>query len=448
MFGRSILRQTLAMLSTYIVLLHMGTAYAWAASHMSFFQSKQGHGFTDEECTMVASLMHIGRLSAPIVNLLVMGKYGRKPPLTLASFLMVIASLMQIIYKSVTAVYIARCLMGFGIGTYDGFGIIYQGEITSKHVRGIFLTLNAAFYAGGILLQYILAYYFTFEETSLITTTLAVFHVLLAYFMVESPYYLAEQGKLAEASKVLGWLRAKEEKQIENELQEISTIEKVTDYSEFFINFKKPEVYKSYCISLLLGIVASILMTTMVAFANYIVPDTGVVSSYHFGMLLCIIPMCSGFISAALVERCGRRPLLIVSLFMETIVNGIIAVMFLLQQQFHVEISHFSWIVFALVVLFFVTYSIGTYPMVLAVRSEIFPPSYKVLGINICIGLNSTTNFVFTIFFMEVVLKYGMYLNYVVFSLACLVGLLIVYFFLPETKGKTLAEIQSMLKKS
>lgn len=337
-------------------------------------------------------------------------------------------------------------MFGFGVGMYDCFGTIYIGEISLKSIRGIFMTLNIAFYSGGILIQYILGYYLTYKETSTLTIALSIILLLSTYYMVESPYHLVEQNQIEEASKVLSWLRASEEKQIQNELHDIINMERAANFKEFISKFKNPEVYKSYIIVFVLGIIASALMTTTVTFANYIVPSSGIISSYHFAMLLCCIPLFASFLSTFVVDRYGRRPLLIGSFLFETIINGIITVLYVLQEKFAVEIPHFSWLVFGLVFVYLITYSLVTYPPILTLRSELFPASYKILGCNICISLNATTNFVCTIFFMQVTQIYGMYLNYVLFTISCFVGVLTVYFLLPETKGKTLHEIQLILK--
>lgn len=95
-------------ISAYLLNFHMGLGYAWAASNMKYLQSSEGNGFTYEECTMVASLLHIGRLSSPFACFTVMRRFGRKPPIVLASLLMLISTVMTTVYKTVIPVYIAR----------------------------------------------------------------------------------------------------------------------------------------------------------------------------------------------------------------------------------------------------------------------------------------------------------------------------------------------------
>lgn len=456
-------------ISAFMINFHMGLAYAWPASNMNYLKSEDGHRYTNKECTMVASLIHIGRMFAPLASLTILGKFGRKPPLILAASLMMVSSVMILVYKSAMAIYIARWLstndslefyfplsdihvhdyrfmLGFGIGTYDCFGTIYIGEIVSENVRGIFLTLVVLCYNAGILIQYILAYYLTYTESNTISLAISIIMLVSTHNIVESPYWLVEHNQHNRASKILSWLRVCEEKQVQDELQDIANMERVTNYSEFFSNFKNPEVYKSYSIVLTLGVIASSLMTTTVTFANYIVPATAHWTSDHFAMLLCCIPMINTFLSSFFIDRCGRRPLLIGSFFLETIVNGVIAALYILQEKFYAHIPHFSWIVFILLMLYLVIYSLATYPPILALRSELFPASYKILGVNICICLNAATNFVCTIFFMQVTQLYGMYLNYLVFTVCCFFGMILVYGLLPETKGKTLFEIQRILK--
>lgn len=60
--------------------------------------------------------------------------------------------------------------------------------------------------------------------------------------------------------------------------------------------------------------------------------------------------------------------------------------------------------------------------------------------------LNATTNFVWAIVFMMMIQIYGMYINFLTCVVVCFVGIVSVYYLMPETRGKTLSEIQLILK--
>lgn len=323
---------------------------------------------------------------------------------------------------------------------------MYVGEISSKDVRGIFATLYVTFYDLGSLLQFFFGWYLSYRMTAIITAALSASAVLSTYLLSESPFFLQSIGKKEKAYEILCYLRDDEGKNVANELQDTRTINAASNLREFVSNFKRPEVYKSFIVVTVLGVIAALLMTITISFANYLVPNSTYISGDCFAMILCFIPVWASIFSTFFIEKYGRRVLLISSFIVLGFLTAIISVLFYIDERTSYKIPHFSLILAVVILLFVTIFSFSMYPTVIAIRSEMFPPAYKVFGTNMSIWFNSFTSLFSTVVFMKLNELNLIYLVFVSFTITCQLAIVFTYFIIPETKGKTLNEIQRILR--
>lgn len=322
---------------------------------------------------------------------------------------------------------------------------MYIGEVAMKNIRGTISCCTTASFNFGVICQYVLGFYLSYDDAAVITLSMAVVMVISTYCLIESPYYLATNNQTDKALKVLVWLQLLEVKTAEKELRDISKNPNPS-LSNFFKLFKNPEIYKSFVILLSLGFLSTILTTTFISFANFIIPDTKFLSSEHFAIFLNAIPTVMSVLSALCIDHLGRRKLLLVGFSSGIFLNTIITLLYYIEEKSLLKIANFSLIIFALIALLLIILSLCVSPIVVALRTELFPITHKIFGISSNIMLNSLALSLTTVFFMEVALKLGIYLNFLLYCLSCVIGLVFVSYVLPETKGKSLTEIQEILK--
>lgn len=339
-----------------------------------------------------------------------------------------------------------RFIFGFATGTYTPFCNMYVGEISSKNVRGIFATLYVMFYDIGTLLQFFCGWYLSYTQTAIVTTVISATAVLSTYYLSESPFFLISNGQKQQAYRILCYLRDNRGKEVANELQDTRGINSTSNICEFISNFKRPEVYKSFIVVIILGIIASLLMTVTVSFANYLIPSTKYLSGDGFAMILCCIPVWASLSSTFLIERYGRRSLLMSSFISIGFMVAVVSVLLYIHEQTMYKVPYFTWILATMILLFVTIFSFSTYPTVIAIRSEMFPPAYKVFGTNTTIMFNSLTSLLSTVMFIKLKQLNLIYVVFVAFTITCKLGLAFTYFVIPETKGKTLNEIQRILR--
>lgn len=338
---------------------------------------------------------------------------------------------------------------GLAVSFIESYTALYVGEVSSKNLRGMISTFSVTMFNFGILVQYALGVYVPYDEASRIMLTISVVLLLSCYCLVETPYYLASVGRNEKALKVLCWLRATDTKHVEDEFQSIANVKLITDFWQLVRTIKtQVEVRRSFQITIILQLLFTTLLSMFASFANFIIPNSDMLTSEQFALLLCVIPVIMCLLSSFVLDRFGRRIMLIVSFTLGVVFNGTVTVMYFVEERSIADIPHFSSIAFGIILMHLISFTFALQPAVIALRSEVFPISYKILGINMAFGIASLSYCGVTWLFMKSMELYGMYVNFMVYFACCVLGVVFVVYNVPETKGKTLAEIQEVLKKS
>lgn len=323
---------------------------------------------------------------------------------------------------------------------------MYMGEVLSKRFRGMLCSSVYICFSFGTTSAFLLGIYCTYDDISLTLMVFSIMFFISTLHAVETPYFLLMRGDTENAVKNLAWLRNHDPKQAERELAEIcKSAENNIKFSALLENCKKPEVYKSCCVLLPLGIINS-LISLISYYANIVLPTSELLSSEHFAVLFSVLTMLVTCVCSQLVDRCGRRALVIPGFFLLTIAFACIATFFYLQDQHVIHIPYFPWVIFILVTASYLWYQLSANVPVGVVRTEIYPSNFKNIGISLNIICNGLTNFLSAFLFLLIVHHYGIYLNFFILCFSSIVALIISYFLLPETKNKTLSEIQTALR--
>lgn len=143
-------------------------------------------------------------------------------------------------------------------------------------------------------------------------------------------------------------------------------------------------------------------------------------------------------------RRFGRKPLLMISGVMMTACLGILGYYFKLKDGGS-DVSAFGWLPLTSLALFNVVFSIGYGSVPFAVISEIFPPETKGVASSMSIVVHWSLVFIVTKLFPIMEDKMGQAATFWTFSFFTSTSVAFAYFVLPETKGKTLQEIQRKL---
>jgi sugar porter (SP) family MFS transporter len=194
--------------------------------------------------------------------------------------------------------------------------------------------------------------------------------------------------------------------------------------------------------ALLIGVVLCALqqlcgINAVLYFAPTIIRTTGLSSSNAilYSVFIGALNLFMTFVSARLIDRWGRRPLLLLS------VGGMLATLFPLGACFVWDLSGQSVIALVCLLGYVAFFAIGAGPVILLLVSELFPPQVRARGASVCIAVNWICNFLVNQFFLHLVDGMGEGQTFWLFGALCLLGLVFVAGKVPETRGRTDAEI-------
>lgn len=149
------------------------------------------------------------------------------------------------------------------------------------------------------------------------------------------------------------------------------------------------------------------------------------------------------YISTILIDRTGRRILLLISATVMSICLVALGVYFHLKTVY--DTSAFSSIPLISLALFIVLFSIGFGPIPWMMMGEIFPTKVKGLASSVSASFNWLLAFTVTKLFQNMLDTIGTSVTFVLFGVVCALAIAFVFFVIPETKGKDIHEINNIL---
>ena len=255
---------------------------------------------------------------------------GRKKLLVFVAFLYAISAVLSAMASSYEMLYMARMVGGIAFGAALVLAPIYIAEISTSENRGKLVTLQQLNIVFGFFAAFLSNYFFNkynTPESSFLTDENvwrwmlgvelmpALFYFLFLFFVPKSPRWLYLKEKIEDAKQVLTELHG-----IERGRAEIASIEENSDANENKVPLKLKDLLKrSLRFILVVGLVVGVLqqitgINAVYFYATSIFKQTGIGTDAAFssGVLLSTISVIFTFVAIYLIDRMGRRPLLLI----------------------------------------------------------------------------------------------------------------------------------------
>ena len=398
----------------------------------------------------------VGCLLGAIVSDYSSTKYGRKYTMIIAAILFILNSIGTALPNSFTMFVIFRIIGGIGVGIASMVVPMYIAEIAPPKRRGALVGNYQLAIVIGIVLVYFVNYFIALQGDEHWNLTVgwrwmfgsevlpSILFLIFIFIIPESPRWLIQQGKPTEAIVILEKINPTEDIQsIQNEILNSIQQETKTQWQTLF----KSE----FRVVLLVGIGLSILqqltgINAILYYAPEIFKNLG--SSTDASLLetsmLGIVNLIFTLVSIYFVDKMGRKPLLYIG-------STGMSVALLAVGIFIYFNSVGNWIL-PFLLLFMASFSISWGPIVWVLLSEIFPNKIRSLALAISVFIQWIANFVVTQFFPSLVendwLKehFNGAFPFYLFSVICLLSLVFVWKKVPETKNKSLEEMDELWK--
>lgn len=401
-------------------------------------------------CALVGCL--IGASSSGVMS----NRFGRKRLLTVSALAFAVSSIGVALAQSFTAFVLWRILGGYAIGLASGISPVYIAEISPARLRGRLVSLNQLAIVFGILLAQIMNWLIARPVPSHasaqaillswngqwgwrwmfgVTAIPSVLFLITTFFVPESPRWLATQGRSKHALRVLERLGgAAYAAQVVEELTSLLSAEqKETTTRELLL----PPMRKVVVLGIVLAIFQQWCGINVIF--NY-AQDIFAAAGYQISDILFNI-VVTGVVNAAFtlvalftIDRYGRRVLLLMGIAGLVLIYAALG----LCYRFHLQ----GKAMLLLVVLAIASYAMSLAPVTWVIISEIFPTRVRGAATSISVASLWVASFVLTYSFPILNVQLGPAGTFWIYGTICLVGWIFLYLRLPETKEKSLEQIE------
>ncbi|CAG5020396.1 unnamed protein product [Parnassius apollo] len=448
-------KQTWAISAVLINMLAQGMMLSYPSSLLPGVRAPDSDIKVDlNTASWLASVVGVAGIPGFFISSILMDWGGRKTAHAIIMIPGILGWLFIYLAASLTSLIAGRLFTGFTGGASVCLGAVVIGEYSSPKNRGTYLNLKTASVCLGGMMIHILGNYFHWRTVAFLSLFPYIISLIIIYTWPESPAWLVSRKEFEKSEKAFYWLRGHSE-EARKELYELIRAQnnksvdiKNNSFNEKVVEFLKKFTRKDFVKPVIIIVFSALLIEfscrhIFPAYASQIIGEvTGDKSqSFYYTLALDIIITTSAIFSSVLVKIYKRHTLLFVTGFSALFfLFSVCTYLYLVSKA--IISNNYTWIPISLFVLYFILTNLGCTPIPLALLGEVLPLAHRGSGSalsGLAMSLILLIALKITPYLLESVKVYG---TFTVFGLAMGLTLVVFYFILPETKDRTLQEIE------
>jgi sugar porter (SP) family MFS transporter len=375
-------------------------------------------------------------------------RLGRRTIILIAAVIFAIGAVGAALSPNVATLICFRAVLGLGVGAASALVPAYISESAPTDVRGSLSTLFQLAITVGILLAYLVNAAFATAGDWRWPVGLAFVPAVVLfvgmYFLPETPRWLVSKDRDEEARRVLGRTRTEEE--VESELRSIQRAEEEQGEQAGYRELLAPWVRPMLIVGIGLAVFQQLVgINTVIYYAPTIIESTGLESaaSVLATVGIGVVNVLMTVVAILVVDRVGRKPLLLVGLAGMVVSLGLIGAAFAFSGLSGIG----SWVTLAGLMLYIASFAVSFGPLLWVMLPEIFPLKARGSGTGVSALSNWGANFVVAQAFLPLVGLIGRASVFWILAGICILAALFIYFLVPETRGRSLEQIEADLRK-
>jgi MFS family permease len=407
----------------------------------------ESFNITTSEEAWIVQAMNIGELLGCLVSLPAVDRFGRKISMLGASLPYLLAPTLLAYATSTPLFCLARLISGLAMGISNTTIFSYLGEISHPTIRGKLTMCLYILNLLGIVLINVVGSSFNIRNSSFSTVGIVLVFVLTFVWMPESPYFDVMKKNFDRARKSLVKLRGHPD--VDEDLDQIKETVKIQTEHEG--KFKDLFVVKSNRRAL---VVAFIVLSS-----KHLIVD-GIIDAYGQTIFQILVPNVSptlvivvyytleiftAFFASCLVDKLGRRPMILVALFASGLAILTVGTYLYLKLHTSTDLRYMNTVPATAIGIFAIFYSF-LYSIPATLLSELFPMNVKTFASSLATLYFSTISIINITFYQVTTCNFGMDVPFLTLGVSFFVHFVLVYIFVFETKGKSLGDIQRHLE--
>lgn len=389
-------------------------------------------------------------------------RLGRKKLLLVAALFFLVSATASGLLQTFGSIIWARILGGLGVGIASNIVPLYLSEIAPARKRGRYVTYYQLAITAGILMAYLSNYsLLSFSENAnvqgnttvnylvvgqawrgmfLVESLPALLFMIGLLFIPESPRWLIQKGRKEQGAAIL--YKIMDEDEAKSDVESIN--QHIVKGRGSYKDLLAPEMRKPLVLGLLLPLFSQFCgINAIIYYGPTILNSAGISlsNSFQSQIIFGVANVLFTFIAIWKVDQLGRRPLYLVGTFCATISLFLTGLFF-----FFGNVSGL-WISFA-VMLFLASFSFSIGPLKFVVASEIFPTHIRGGALGLSIMVMWVADALAGQFTAVLLREAGTAYTFWLFGFFSAIAFVVVYRLLPETKGKSLEEIETFWKRN
>jgi sugar porter (SP) family MFS transporter len=399
---------------------------------------------------IVVSAVLVGAVCGATLGGALTDRFGRRSLILVAGVIFTISSVGTALAPTVPWLIAGRVVSGIAIGIASFISPMYIAELVPARIRGALVAVNMLAITSGIVIAYLVDYAFSsiqgWRYMFGVGTIPAIGLLVGMWRLPDSPRWLISKSRIDQAKKVLDRLRAPEEVGQEvTDIQQSMTKQNGDWKTELF----RPSLRMPLIVGIGLAFFQQLSgINTVIYYAPTIFTFAGFTSSGAsiLGAVgLGVVMLCFHVLAIFLLDRVGRRPLLLVGIAGQIAGLAILAAAFQFKQLF---VSGFAGhIAVGGLVVYVACFAFGIGPIFWLIISEIYPLAVRGAAMSAATVANWSMNLVVAVSFLTLVKVLGHASTFLLYGVITIGAWFFIYKLVPETKGKTLEQIEEHWRK-
>ncbi|XP_075749188.1 facilitated trehalose transporter Tret1 isoform X2 [Rhipicephalus microplus] len=435
-------RLAICVAAAYLAMMSVGLMCAYSSPALPDIRKR--FNLTNDEVSWFGSLVLPGAVLGGLIEGQLVNLIGRQKTMVTVALWFVSGWLCIILAPSTPWLMVGRFLTGGGMGTAAPATSVYLSEVSPARMRGLLNTGCNLLFSVGILLGYVMGKWLHYTWLAVACLAPAfVCGVAFAFYVQESPRWLILKGRRVQALEALKFYQGP------HVGEEFSSLERgASDMPALTLaEMRKPHIYKPFLYSLLPMFMQQAAAVNVVLFyAKDIFDEAGTsLESHNCSIIMGGISVVTFAVATVLADRTGRKKLIIVSAVITMIGLGLLGLYFHSKSMHGEEFSKENgWFPVLAIALYAVGHSLGLGPLPFVIMGELIPLKAKGVASSVCTAFLFATGFLFVKEHFDIQSFLGEAGAYWLYGALVLVVFVPFVVYVPETKSKTLEEIEKL----
>ena len=407
---------------------------------------------------VITSWVTLGAMVGALVAGGMADRLGRRTTILLASVLFTAGALIEAFAPGSYVLVLGRLVVGFGVGVASVAAPLYAAEMAPARLRGRFVSLYQLAITMGIFVAYLVDYVLShgsgWRAMLGVSAVPAVLLVLAVWPLPDSPRWYMSAGRRSDAESALRRVHGTDE--VAADLDTIqATIEDDAKHEARWKTVFAPAWRRPLVIGVALAVLQQFTgINAIIYYANQIFAAAGFTSpdSQSLATLWAVgaVNVVATFVAVAWVDRFGRKPLLFIGTTGMGLSLVVVGAMFLKLSKVTPgstatgATTGEGLITLVALVVFIACFAFSLGPIVWTIINEIFPSHVRGKAVAVATAANWFAAWLVAQFFLTLVDLISTTGVFWVFAAFCAVTFWFVRRYVPETKGKSLEQIQTM----